>query len=282
MAGIEDLLKKILKPKKAKDVVTLMPRKIAAQHVALNSRVKNPNSKSYDSAFGASIIGLDGRYYVLKTFRDDLDESIQKAANDIIDNSYDLAPQQKKILQYNLSIRNGLDKEIKRMEGVFVKDKIKPEEALITGKKRWETGETVIPGADVHGIRTLTGDAVKLHESAKEMMDEIKKLEKAAKELSGAGEMDFKKILDDTMRSQRAIAEMNIEGYNRAMVRPFLLDQHSKGLINLEPEIVKSLKEGLDVSSGGFRDLDYPDAIDVYRHHFGNTFDQIPSGNPDP
>ena len=71
MAGIEDILKKILKPKKAKDVTTLMPRKVASQHVALNSMVKNPNSKSYAGSFGASIIGLDGRYYVIKTFRDD-------------------------------------------------------------------------------------------------------------------------------------------------------------------------------------------------------------------
>ncbi len=157
MAGIEDLLKKILKPKKAKDVTTLMPRKVASQHVPLNTRIRNPNSPTYNSLYGASVIGLDGRYYVIKTFRDDLNESIQKAANDIIDNRYDLAPQQKKILQYNLSVRNELDKELKRIEGVFKKDKIKPEEALITGKKRWETGETVVPSADVHGIGTNDG-----------------------------------------------------------------------------------------------------------------------------
>ena len=46
MAGIEDILRKILKPKKPKGVVTLMPRKVAAQHVALNTMIKNPNSKS--------------------------------------------------------------------------------------------------------------------------------------------------------------------------------------------------------------------------------------------
>jgi len=280
MAGIEDILRKILKPKKPKGVVTLMPRKVAAQHVALNTMIKNPNSKSYDSAFGASVIGLDGRYYVIKTFRDDLDNSIQKAANDIIDNNYDLAPKQKKIFQYNLSIRNQLDKELKRLEGVLAKDKIKPDEALKTGKKRWETGETVVPGADVHGIGTLTGDAARLHENAKEMLKMIKELEKEAKELGGT-KVDFNKILDDHMRTQKVHAEMMQEGYHRAMVRPFLLDQHSKGLINLDPEIVKSLREGLDVSSGGFMDLDYPDAIDVYKHHFGNTFDQIPAGNMD-
>ena len=282
MAGIEDLLKKILKPKKAKDVITLMPRKVASQHVILNTMMKNPTSKSYDSALGVSIIGLDGRYFVLKTFRDDLDKSIQKAADDIIDNRYDLAPKQKKNFQYNLSVRNGLDKEIKRIEGVLAKDKIKPEEALITGKKRWETGETEVPSAEVTGIGTLTGDAARLQENAREMLKMIKELEKEAKELAGTGKMDFEKILDDHMRTQKVHAEMMQEGYHRAMVRPFLLDQHSKGLINLDPEIVKSLREGLDVSSGGFRDLDYPDAIDVYKHHFGNTFDQIPAGNPDP
>ena len=62
MAGIEDLLKKILKPKKAKDVITLMPKKVAGQHVSLNSMVRNPNSPSYNSIYGASVIGLDGRY----------------------------------------------------------------------------------------------------------------------------------------------------------------------------------------------------------------------------
>ena len=67
------------------------------------------------------------------------------------------------------------------VEGVFKKDKIKPEEAMKTGKKRWETGETEVTGADIHGIGTLTGDAAKLAENAKAMMDEIKKLEKAIK-----------------------------------------------------------------------------------------------------
>ena len=200
MAGIEDLLKKILKPKKAKDVITLMPRKVASQHVPLNTRIRNPNSKSYDSIYGASIIGLDGRYFVFKTLRDDLDKSIQKTADDIIDNKYDLAPEQKKIFQYNLSIRNELDKELKRIEGVFKKDKIKLDEALVTGKKRWETGETVVPGADIHGIGTLTGDAAKLHENAKEMLKMIKELEKEAKELAGTGKMDFEKILDAGIR----------------------------------------------------------------------------------
>ena len=60
------------------------------------------------------------------------------------------------------------------------------------------------------------------------------------------------------------------EGYHRAVVRPFLIDQHDKGIIKLSDEAYKSLKESSDLSSGGFNDFAFPDPVRVFRQHYGD------------
>ena len=54
---------------------------------------------------------------------------------------------------------------------------------------------------------------------------------------------------------------LNQEGYHRAVVRPFLIDQHDKGIIKLSDEVYKSVKEGSELSSGGFNDVAFPDPV---------------------
>jgi len=73
------------------------------------------------------------------------------------------------------------------------------------------------------------------------------------------------------------------EGYFRAVVRPFLIDQHEKGLIQLNDDVYRSLQESLDLTSGGFFDKKFPDPVRVFRYHFGDdAFDLIPADMPSP
>ena len=68
------------------------------------------------------------------------------------------------------------------------------------------------------------------------------------------------------------------EGYFRAVVRPFLIDQHKKGIINIPEKHLKSIKESADLSSGGGAEDLYPDPVRMFRHYYGeDAFDLIPS-----
>ena len=65
------------------------------------------------------------------------------------------------------------------------------------------------------------------------------------------------------------------DGFFRAVVRPFLLDQHAKGKIKLAENTLNSLKNADDLKGGG--DFMSADPVRVFRQHYGDdAFDLIP------
>jgi len=75
----------------------------------------------------------------------------------------------------------------------------------------------------------------------------------------------------------------NRQGYFRAVVRPFLIDQHKKGIINIPEAQLKSLKESNDLKSGGGAEDLYPDPVRMFRHYYGDdAFDLIPDNIESP
>ena len=65
------------------------------------------------------------------------------------------------------------------------------------------------------------------------------------------------------------------DGFFRAVVRPFLLDQHAKGKIKLADNTLESLKNSDDLKGGG--DFMSADPVRVFRQHYGDdAFDLIP------
>ena len=65
------------------------------------------------------------------------------------------------------------------------------------------------------------------------------------------------------------------DGFFRAVVRPFLLDQHAKGKIKLADNTLESLKNSDDLKGGG--DFFSADPVRVFRQHYGDdAFDLIP------
>jgi hypothetical protein len=73
------------------------------------------------------------------------------------------------------------------------------------------------------------------------------------------------------------------EGYFRAVVRPFLIDQHKKGIIKIPDDHLTSLKESNDLKSGGGAEELYPDPVRMFRHYYGEeAFDKIPDNIESP
>ena len=66
------------------------------------------------------------------------------------------------------------------------------------------------------------------------------------------------------------------DGFFRAVVRPFLLEQHAKGKIKLADNTLESLKQMDDLKGGG--DFMSADPVRVFRQHYGDdAFDLIPN-----
>jgi len=65
------------------------------------------------------------------------------------------------------------------------------------------------------------------------------------------------------------------DGFFRAVVRPFLLDQHAKGKIKLADNTLESLTKSDDLKGGG--DFMSADPVRIFRQHYGDdAFDLIP------
>jgi len=123
-----------------------------------------------------------------------------------------------------------------------------------------------------------------IEKQGKSLVDQAKKLTDMAYKMSPEGiaaEKAARKALLQRMNEGKGFAGgvmgARSDGYFRAIVRPFLIDQHEKGAIKLADNTFNSLKNSNDIKSGGFNDFMYPDPVRVFRHHYGDdAFDLIP------
>ena len=126
-------------------------------------------------------------------------------------------------------------------------------------------------------------DAIK--KEGKSLVDEANKLVDLAWKMSPEGQAAEEAIRKDILRRGSegkgfagGVFGARNDGFFRALVRPFLLDQHKKGIIKLSDSTLDSLKNSNDIKSGGGNDLLYPDPVRVFRQHYGdNAFDLIPN-----
>ena len=123
-----------------------------------------------------------------------------------------------------------------------------------------------------------------IEKEGKSLVDQAKKLTDMAWEMSPEGQAYREMIRKDIIRRGSegkgfagGVFGDRSDGYFRALVRPFLLDQHEKGIIKLSDSTLDSLKNSNDIKSGGGNDFMYPDPVRVFRQHYGDdAFDLIP------
>ena len=123
-----------------------------------------------------------------------------------------------------------------------------------------------------------------IEKQGKSLVEEAQKLTDLAWKMSPEGQAAEEAIRKDILRRGSegkgfagGVFGARNDGYFRAIVRPFLIDQHEKGIIKLSDNTLKSLKNSNDIKSGGGNDFMYPDPVRIFRTHYGdNAFDLIP------
>ena len=136
--------------------------------------------------------------------------------------------------------------------------------------------------SDIADVGSLTDDLAKDSESLLGSVNKIRDLAQKMTPEYQAMEQANRQALIRMMNEGKGF-DRSKEGYFRAVVRPFLINQHEKGLIQLNDDVYRSLQESLDLTSGGFFDKKFPDPVRVFRYHFGdNAFDLIPPDMPSP
>ena len=121
-----------------------------------------------------------------------------------------------------------------------------------------------------------------IKKEGKSMADEAKKLVDMAWRMSPEGQAKDELIRKDINRRSNegkgfagGVFGPRNDGFFRAVVRPFLLDQHDKGIIKLADNTLESLKNADDLKGGG--DFMSADPVRVFRQHYGDdAFDLIP------
>jgi hypothetical protein len=116
----------------------------------------------------------------------------------------------------------------------------------------------------------------------KSLADEAKRLVDAAWRMSPEGMAAEEAIRKNILKREHegkgfvgGVFSARNDGFFRAVVRPFLLDQHDKGIIKIADNTLESLKNADDLKGGG--DFMSADPVRVFRQHYGDdAFDLIP------
>ena len=124
-----------------------------------------------------------------------------------------------------------------------------------------------------------------IEKEGKSLTEQAKKLADLAWKMSPEGQAAEEAIRKDILRRGSegkgfagGVFGARNDGFFRAVVRPFLLEQHAKGKIKLSDSTLDSLKNSNDIKSGGGNDFMYPDPVRVFRQHYGDdAFDLIPA-----
>ena len=122
-----------------------------------------------------------------------------------------------------------------------------------------------------------------IEKEGKSLLDEANKLVDMAWKMSPEGQAAEEAIRKDILRRGSegkgfagGVFGARNDGFFRAVVRPFLLDQHDKGIIKLADNTYNSLKNADDLKGGG--DFMSADPVRVFRQHYGDdAFDLIPN-----
>ena len=116
----------------------------------------------------------------------------------------------------------------------------------------------------------------------KSLADEAKRLTDLAWKMSPEGQAAEEAIRKNILKREHegkgfagGVFGPRNDGFFRAIVRPFLLAQHDKGIIKLADNTYTSLKNADDLKGGG--DFMSADPVRVFRQHYGDdAFDLIP------
>jgi len=218
--------------------------------------------------FDVRNVGRDRRYMYMKDYSEELQSNFEKTLRFIQDNpDIRLTQAQKDNIFYNLGVYRRVNAETKKLEKGYIDEGKNPEEIY----KKTD---------DDRPLEELP--FVKVLEKTKKTIDDFQKKVKETEDIFkspspeelSAGQLRYKKLYNGP----------GYESGNSSLYRgygsSFLPRLHEKGIIKLDDEIYKNLKQGKHHWGGA--DFFAPDPIRIWRKHFGDdVFKKLDNFDPD-
>ena len=254
------LINKYLRGNKDKEgVLKLLTRKDIGDLPAIGIRFRNPINETQYSLANKGMT-RDRQYYLFKTYEKDIFDDIMKVLKKIDDEGIKLGREQLKNLEYNVGILKMLRTNNIKSADVLRKDGKDIAKVMKTQGQENFVGDTGIMGSLEDKIKEL-----------KKLADEMKPENIAKKEAAekAAREKKFKKLWHGRAYEGRSDMYRGLS-YQLAKL-------HEAGIIKLDDEIYKGLKEGKYHWGGA--DMFAPDPPRIWRYHFGDKifdkFDEV-------
>lgn len=197
-----------------------------------------------------------------------MDDELTKVASQILNQNLKLTDEQLSQFSKNIETKRRFEKD-------FEAFKSKPEGKVLDITTKEKVGDVEALKEKAGLVAPPTTDLGKIDLRNKLMIQKANELIES--------DVNFEK--QEAQRQARIKKMYEGKGYEggvfgpsgiyRSVGRDFLLDQNAKGIIKLDPAVVKSL-ENRDYISGG-QALMYPDPIRIMRFHYGDeAFSKIP------
>ena len=291
----------------ATNVGNLIFRAQQGDLVLFGSKLEDP---TLHKPYNAYAIGSDKRFIKLTSEYNMMDKAIRQHLKVLNDDKKLLSPEQMKTLKYNIVVRNRTKNEIDRLnkvltdEGVNTRDLLLKEgittEGRVTGagdpsvgeyltqmRKARETGDLPPESSVVLGRQTSKRQ---IKESEEELAQGIAGIDKQMENIKTKID-DLGKSPEELRKAENEKYGINIshqragkgfdknygvggrEGEINAATRSLLPELHSFGIIKLDDEVLKSLKDA--EHARGFKGSEF-DPKKIWRYHFGDKgFDII-------
>jgi len=285
----------------ATNVGRLMTRAEQGDLILFQSRLQNPTKHA---PYNAYAIGSDKRFVRLTSEYNMIDKAIRQHLKVLNDDKKLLSPEQMKTLKYNIVVRNQTKNEIDRLNKVLTDEGVDTVNLLadagittsgrVTGAGDTSVGEYIkqLNKGRQTGVLPPESSVVLGRQTSKRQIKESE--EELAQGIAGIDKQmeNIKTKIDDLGKSPEELrkAENKKYGINtshqragrgfdknygvggregeiNAATRSLLPELHSFGIIKLDDEVLKSLKDA--EHARGFKGSEF-DPKKIWRYHFGD------------
>ena len=269
--------------------------------VLFQSRLQNPTKHA---PYNAYAIGSDKRFVRLTSEYNLMDKALTQHLKVLNDDKKLISPEQMKTLKYNIVVRNQTKNEIDRLNKVLTDEGVDTTNLLteagittsgrVTGARDTSVGEYIkqLDRGKKEGVIPPESSVVlgrqtakkQIGESEQELAEGIKSIDKQMENIKTKID-DLGKSPEELRKAENNKYGINIshqragrgfdknygvggrEGEINAVTRSLLPELHSFGIIKLDDEVLKSLKDA--EHARGFKGSEF-DPKKIWRYHFGD------------
>ena len=218
--------------------------------------------------FDVRNVGRDNRYMYMRDYSDELQSNFEKTLRFIQDNpDIRFTQAQKDNVFYNLGVLRRVDAEKTKLEKGYIDEGKNPEEI-------YKKTDDERPLEELPFVKVLERTNKTMEEFQKKVRETEDIFKPPSPEELSAGQIKYNKLYNGP-----GYTSGNSSLY-RGYGSSFLPRLHEKGIIKLDDEIYKNLKQGKHHHGGA--DFFAPDPIRIWRKHFGDdVFKKLDNFDPD-